>query len=202
MPNYCRWKMHVQGDPASIEVLAARLRGDMDAELFFPRANLMNTFEMSWLDSRTASLEADCAWSVYSCMFDGSNTYKADAMDPSPYATLEDSSRELALKIEVYSNEPGVGFAEHYLFENGEELINETTDYKEFFYDPDEWESFEHYKNDLVEFASSRGDHEAVREYFALDEMDFDERGIYATGGFPEIFFDEVEAARSSKEDR
>lgn len=80
-----------------------------------------------------------CAWSVYSCMFGTSHTYYDDFITEkygNKYigfmgTTLPDESRRLNLKIEVYSEEPGCGFMEHYLIDNGEILIEDCVDYME-----------------------------------------------------------------------
>lgn len=80
-----------------------------------------------------------CAWSVYSCMFGTSHTYYDDFITEkygNKYigfmgTTLPDESRKLNLKIEVYSEEPGCGFMEHYLIDNGEILIEDCVDYQE-----------------------------------------------------------------------
>lgn len=80
-----------------------------------------------------------CAWSVYSCMFGTRHTYYDDFITEkygNKYigfmgTTLPDESRRLNLKIEVYSEEPGCGFMEHYLIDNGEILIEDCVDYQE-----------------------------------------------------------------------
>lgn len=80
-----------------------------------------------------------CAWSVYSCMFGTPHTYYDDFITEkygNKYigfigTTLPDESRRLNLKIEVYSEEPGCGFMEHYLIDNGEILIEDCVDYEE-----------------------------------------------------------------------
>lgn len=80
-----------------------------------------------------------CAWSVDSCMFGTRHTYYDDFITEkhgNKYigfmgTTLPDESRRLNLKIEVYSEEPGCGFMEHYLIDNGEILIEDCVDYQE-----------------------------------------------------------------------
>ena len=92
------------------------------------------------LDEANASyISGYCAWSVYSCMFGTSHTYYDDFITEkygNKYigfmgTTLPDESRRLNLKIEVYSEEPGCGFMEHYLIDNGEILIEDCVDYEE-----------------------------------------------------------------------
>lgn len=76
-----------------------------------------------------------CAWSVYSCMFKGDYTYYNDFLKDygNRYigfmgTTLPDESRRLNLKVEVYSEESGCAFMEHFLIDNGEILIEDCID--------------------------------------------------------------------------
>lgn len=88
------------------------------------------------LDEVNASyINGYCAWSVYSCMFKGGCTYYNDFIKgyDNKYigfmgTTLPDESRRLNLKIEVYSEESGCAFMEHFLIDNGEILIEDCVD--------------------------------------------------------------------------
>lgn len=89
------------------------------------------------LDEANASyITGYCAWSVYSCMFKGDYTYY-DRFIKENYnnkyigfkgTTLPDESKNLNLKIEVYSEESGCAFMEHFLIDNGEILIEDCVD--------------------------------------------------------------------------
>ena len=66
-------------------------------------------------------VEGDCAWSVHSCMFEGPLTYSDISKDDGFYrlkkehsTTMEEATKKLNLTVEIFSSEPGVGFAEHY----------------------------------------------------------------------------------------
>lgn len=65
----------------------------------------------------------DCAWSVEGCLID----------PPEPYTSLVQLSEEEKLIIEVVSEEPGIGFSEHYIIDNGEFIANESQDYAEIY---------------------------------------------------------------------
>ena len=83
-----------------------------------------------------------CAWSVYSCMFEGRCTYYNDFMRDFGIryigffgTTIPKLSRLLNLDIEIFSEETGVCFQEHYRVTNGNIIINDevhiTVDYDE-----------------------------------------------------------------------
>lgn len=71
----------------------------------------------------------DCAWSVYCCMCEGSYTYYTDSHESDPKLTcLREATEELQLEVEIKSEEPGMGFWEHFHYKNGECLCNDTGD--------------------------------------------------------------------------
>ena len=65
----------------------------------------------------------DCAWSVEGCLIH----------PPQQYTSLIQLSKEENLIIEVVSEEPGIGFAEHYIIDGGEFIVNESRDYSEIY---------------------------------------------------------------------
>ena len=72
-----------------------------------------------------------CAWSVYSAMTEGgyyTSRYKKEYGQNSHATTLKLESENLQLKIEVFSEESGLGFREHYLYDNGEAILEECID--------------------------------------------------------------------------
>ena len=72
-------------------------------------------------------------------MFKGVHTYyndwteerKAKLNEPFKGINMEDITKELNLTVEIFSSEPGVGFMEHYLVENGEISVDECVKYHE-----------------------------------------------------------------------
>ena len=78
------------------------------------------------------SIYGECAWSVYSCMFEGEHTYYNDFMRDFGIryigffgTTIPKLSRLLNLDIEIFSEETGVCFQEHYRVTNGNIIIND-----------------------------------------------------------------------------
>ena len=79
----------------------------------------------------------DCAWSVNSCMCSGAFSYyndcKANHPDIFMGTTIAEQSHDC--EIEIFSEEEGMGFSEHYLFRNGECLIDDTCEIEQAGYD-------------------------------------------------------------------
>ena len=99
----------------------------------------------------TLYISGYCAWSVYSCMLTGPFSYCSDNHDEcikkygKDYSlTLPQACKKLSLEAEVFSNEPGMCFAEHYhITPDGELVTDEETQYLEFYIE--EYESYEEY---------------------------------------------------------
>lgn len=118
-----------------------------DAEKHFFRVFDVNLDDEYFDGSNTVLLISGyCAWSVWVCMFRGSKfeendseTYYSDnygiycALQKEHATNMEDITKELDLVVEIFSYEPGVGFAEHYLVDNGTIIVNECVDYKEVY---------------------------------------------------------------------
>lgn len=84
---------------------------------------------------------------MYSCMFDGASTYQQKDTTGKG-TTITALAKELNLDIEIFSEEPGCGFMEHFLINNcGELEINDCIDYYEYYIE--EYDTLEEAIKDL-----------------------------------------------------
>ena len=138
MPNYCDFKMNVRGIPANVDEFIKIIQAPDYTQRHFYRvfeADIINeTIDVFGL--KTALIDGYCAWSVYSCMMEGPFTYYDDVKNDSELYTMPDNdiplgtsliieSKRLGLILEVYSDEPGMGFQEHIYIANGTTLCND-----------------------------------------------------------------------------
>ena len=137
MPNYCNYEIQIKGSKEAIQRVIACLEADYDYNIGKPEhKHFFRVFsvyyeenEMEQLDDNTYILFAygDCAWSVHSCMCSGEHTYyndcKNDFGENFMGTTLQEQSQDC--EIEVFSEEEGMEFSEHYYFKNGECLIDD-----------------------------------------------------------------------------
>ena len=130
--------MHVKGLPENVREFYEILNYEKD--IYFSRifdAELGPSYPCN--DGTIVSdIFGACAWSVWSCMFSGDGTYFGeDAVKPREdgRSNIFIESKRLSLKIEIYSEEPGVGFAEHYIVDNGVMIENEECKYEEYWVD-------------------------------------------------------------------
>ena len=140
MANNCFYQMKVQGKVESVDEFIKIIQADYnysDENKQVPERHLWRVFEAcvddEYIDDgiKTVMISGDCAWSVYSCMCDGACTYQSQNPDRNG-TTLKAESDRLNLAIEVYSEEPGCCFMEHFVFINGKQLINECVDWHEY----------------------------------------------------------------------
>lgn len=143
MPNYCYYEMCVRGQKKNVEEFIKVIKADYnytDMKFTYKR-HLFRVFSADYdeleqveNDDYRVIISGDCAWSVATCMLPHGYYRSLKAEYPNEFrgTTLQKESRKLNLAIEVYSEECGMCFQEHYLFDNGEEIINECVDYNEY----------------------------------------------------------------------
>lgn len=137
MPNYCDYTMKVKGSKQAIDNLLKCLTADYNYDAgrpehkhFFRVFDAQPVYEEPKLNqdgTYTQFIFGYCAWSVHSCMCDGGFSYydsvKKDYPEIFMGTTLEEESKDC--EIEVFSEEEGMCFSEHYIFKNGECVCDE-----------------------------------------------------------------------------
>lgn len=144
MPNYCYYQMCVRGTKKNVDEFIKIINADYnytDMKFTYKR-HFFRVFdahcdelEQVGDDDYRVFISGDCAWSVASCMLEQGYYRRVKAEYPKEFrgTTLPKESKRLNLVIEVYSEECGCEFQEHYLFENGDTLIDECVDYREYY---------------------------------------------------------------------
>ena len=128
-----------------------------------------------------AKIMVDCAWSVYCCMMPGMLTYYNDmkeAVPPEQFkgTNIIQESQRLNLAIEIYSEELGMGFQEHYWVNDGIQIASE---------EQDNLESYYLEQDTYKEYQEQWGDDDRIHseeEYQALRSQ-ADEEGFLVIGG-------------------
>lgn len=195
MPNFCSYEMKVKGAKEKVEEFIKVIQSHYDyyKQIFDFDRHLYRVFEADTVEMEeeeegvwSVIIYGDCAWSVYSCMMEGEHTYYNDNKDahvimlngisqeiPSRGTSLIKESKNLGLVIEVYSEESGVGFQEHYIIDNGEVLVDKCVEYREYYWDKDEFPTIESFNKE-----------------YELDVQEDDFDGEYCTtGGFDEWYY-------------
>lgn len=158
MPNYCNYSMCVVGKKENIEEFIKVMQADYDYGnmVFNHDRHMFRVFEANCdeieerYDGRCqVVINGYCAWSVSSCMLRGGyyNSVQKDYPNNFRGTTLDIESKKLNLDIEVYSEESGCCFQEHYIITNGKFDCEECVEWNEVWVD--DFESKEEAEEEL-----------------------------------------------------
>lgn len=147
MPNLCEYEMKIKGSKDAVQRVIDCLKADYDYEKGKPaHKHFFRVFdcygEENITDNKDGTFTAwvcgDCAWAVNCCMISGYYE-ECKKLHPKIFmgTTLEEQSQDC--EIEVFSEEPGCLFSEHYIYKNGECLCDDCIEI-EVKDDNDEWE--------------------------------------------------------------
>ena len=158
MANNCFYSMYVKGTKDNVEDFIKVIKSNYDygtMEFEYDR-HMFRVFsadegELEVLDNDTYGvvINGDCAWSVASCMLEGGyySRCKDSYGENFRGTTLTRESEILNLEIEVFSEECGMCFQEHYIVRYGVLEVNEYVDWYEYFLD--DYETKEEAEEDL-----------------------------------------------------
>lgn len=151
MANNCYYVMKVVGRGVDINTFYKRLKGK-DGDNYIGRVFSAEIYEseneiektLNTTDVTYVCFSGDCAWSVSSSMISG---YE--------YSNLVDVTEELGLVVEIYSEEYGCCFQEHYLIGNGAILVGDCVD--AYLYNGEDYEGNEKELEDKLKYAEKKG---------------------------------------------
>lgn len=110
MANNCFYMMHIKGDKNAIDEFVGMMKNGKMGRFFSVEAEMDSDHE--------AIVSGDCAWALSSAvLLSGTNRLG----EP----TFLNKMRKLGLSIEAYTEEPVVGFEEHFVFDKGVIAIKE-----------------------------------------------------------------------------
>lgn len=144
MPNICSFSLKVKGKKNNVDTFIKIMQCEYDCQKneFSYGAHFSRIFDayvesIVEVDGETyAVISGSCAWSVYSCMFSGTHTYYDDFCEEDNRVThIEEITSLYDLVVEIYSEEPGCCFQEHYIVDAGSILESETVNYYVYYYD-------------------------------------------------------------------
>ena len=139
MPNICEFEMFVNSDTQEelkkfIEVVLAKYDYNSpeicNADYHLSRV-WVGESSIS-IKGNTAIIVGDCAWSVFSCMFEGTWAYYNDIVKSyavNKVTSIPRISKLLNLRIEIISIESGLLFIEHYVVDKGDVLLDDSENY-------------------------------------------------------------------------
>ena len=152
MANICSFSMKIIGARENIEKFIDMMK--QKGTVWMGRGASVDFTDIEELENGKygCQIDGDTKWSVQSSMISNAISMRTEpekwcfdkGTDKSKltFITLYEACEQLQLDMEVYSEEPGCGFQEHYVFVDGQLVTEETADYtEEYNEETDEWES-------------------------------------------------------------
>ena len=171
MANNCDFGMKVKGIKSNVEAFVRAMQWEGEyAEQGVGRIYYCDVIESNAQDDNVwvFDLCGDCAWSIWTAMRNAENPNNIEAL-----------SKRLNLMIEVISEEPGVGFMEHFAIDNGEILCDDCIDWTSICIDEiedDEEEFWENYGAELAKEGITRDNYMdyVVDDYINIGGIEWD----------------------------
>ena len=140
MANNCFYAMKIVGKKENCDRWV-ELMENYDLENHFWHMFNVDVYEEeTTTDGDTVMyLNGDCAFSIESCCRASGYSEGVDL--------LAVNSKALNLIVEIWTEEYGIGFQEHYVYKNGECLVDACEEAQEWFWNGDEYPTYEDFKN-------------------------------------------------------
>ena len=152
MANICNFSMVVKGKKENIEQFTDMMQ--QKGTVWMGRGAVIHSQTMEEVENgkHRCQIDGDTKWSIMASMVLNAVSmrenpdmwYFADGVDKTKlsFVTLFEACEQLKLAMEVYSEECGEAFQEHYLFDEGQLMIDEVVEYtEEYNEETDEYES-------------------------------------------------------------
>ena len=106
---------------------------------------------------KTVCIQFELAWSVYCCMFPGEFSYydSFEKEHPGQHygSNIMIESKRLQLEIEIWSQEPGMCFQEHYKICSGVKVKDEQFEFRGLWLE--DYSNYEEFKNDCSDLVTT-----------------------------------------------
>lgn len=141
MANICNFSMMVKGKKKNIEQFIDMI--EQKGTVWMGRGAVVDFTDMEEIKNGEyrCQIDGNTKWSVQSFMVSNAISMRTEPnkwnfgenVDKTKlsFVTLFEACKQLELDIEVYSEECGCGFQEHYLFIDEELVVEECVDYSE-----------------------------------------------------------------------
>lgn len=178
MANLCSFLMKVRGNKEDIIQFHKAL--NQNGKIWMGRGA---ETDLGFEEDGAAFMSGCCKWSVISALIDNAISmrtepekwYHPEGEEEHEYITLFEACKKWNLVMEVYSEEGGIGFQEHFICDKGEVLCEECVD----------WEVYDIYDYETKEEAEKDFDTKFTDEEWANEDD-----GRICRGGFGDWIFE------------
>lgn len=135
MANMCDFVMRVRGKRENIEEFYNALI--QNGKIYMGRGA---EAEINYEDGNTAQIKGWCKWSVVSALIDNAISMRTEPnrwsfdedVSELEFITLIEACKKWNVDMEVYSEEPGCCFQEHFIVIDGELVVDECVEWNEY----------------------------------------------------------------------
>ena len=156
MANVCSFSMKVKGNRGDIEQFCKAMM--QDGTVYMGRGA---DADIEFENENSASLQGWCKWSIQSALIDNAISMRTEPnrwffgegvnSEELEFITLFEACKRWNIVMEVYSEECGLQFQEHFLCDKGEIIYQECIEWEE--YDVYDYETKQEAEDDIgVEF--------------------------------------------------
>lgn len=139
MPNYCLYRMKIKGTKENCYKWFEKMKTYEVPNHFYRMFDPIAVNEETGTENEyTMEFEGYCAWSLESCCRASGYSEGIDL--------FEVNTKDLNLTMEAYSQELGLGFEEHYMYDKGNCVIDEETTLTHLYWDKEKYPNFEDFK--------------------------------------------------------
>jgi len=136
MANNCYFSMKVNGSKENREAWIRKMT-DYEEPDYFHRIFTVDVYDD---DEESTYIKGDCAWSIETCCRESGYSGGVDL--------LAKNTKDLVLDVEIWSEEPGLAFQEHYIYKKGKCEADECVEFHEYYWDTSEYPTFEEYNKE------------------------------------------------------
>lgn len=177
---------------ANLCSLLIKVRGDKDDIIQFHKALNQNgkiwmgrgaEADLTFEEDGAAFMSGWCKWSVISAFVDDAISmrtepdrwYHPEGEEEHEYVTLWEACKKWNLVMEVYSEEGGIGFQEHFICDKGDVICEECVDWEEY---------------DIYDYETKEEAEEELNTKFTDEEWENQDDGRICRGGFGEWVYE------------
>ena len=172
MANICSFVMKVRGNKEDIIQFHKALT--QEGKIWMGRGA---DADLTFKDDGAALMGGWCKWSIVSALIDNAISMRTEPErwhrepgdEEREYITLYEACKRWNLVMEVYSEEGGCQFQEHFVCDNGDVICEECVDWEEY---------------DVCEYETKEEAEEDLGEEFTDEEWENREDGRITRGGF------------------
>lgn len=163
MPNLCDINIIVRGRKEAVEkfsnAISTNYNSNYDKFCRIFQSDISENDSYGLVDYQKYNVT--CEWSAFCCMRRGQYSYYDDVKNDHEQSSdinvtcIEELSEKYGIEVELWSQEPGMEFEEHYHIKNGKILCDDCHEFSEVYIGKDDFNSYDEFISEYEELGSN-----------------------------------------------